>query len=391
MTMQVKEEKVDTEYRQSGQYVAASPHYPQPPPPIFPAISTYGPQQSTSMMMPNNVQSSKLEETVSENQIDFSSVKGIFGWTSIDGVDVPYIFRKDKMFVSVRIVEQKLLNKYPNSYPDDLGKHQPLTSFFITPHECKLLNEINQVHCGGEFGTKLFSIKDLIVLLSDFVEFYNLVKKTFPENAKMNVDDKTSSCSGSECGWLQVNNTVSPYVKRQTEKFVPLSVMKYAAALNIPGSGVLPETEECDLLNKACKIAGFNFSFSKTTRIISLTEIMKSCKIKIMELPMENPLQHAQYIEMPPSKNNTSQPPEELPPKLEQPNHSKSPGNDIVTNHFHPHMQPSFMDPRMMFSYNRHPFNMYTMQYGPPNVTVNPQQYPTMYNPTMGQIGRAHV
>jgi hypothetical protein len=391
MTMQVKEERVDTDYHRSGQHVAGSQpqqyaQQQQPPPPIFPPPGTY-PIHSSSMMMPNNVQTSKPEDTVSESQIDFSSVKGIFGWTSIDGVDVPYIFRKDKMFVSVRIVEQKLLNKYPNSYPDDLGKHQPLTSFFITPHECKLLNEINQVHCGGEFGTKLFSIKDLIVLLSDFVEFYNLVKKTFPENARCE-EDAHKSLMGAECGWLQVNNTVSPYVKRKTDKFVPLSVMKYAAALSIPGTGVLPETEECDLLNKACKIAGFNFSFSKTTRIISLSEIMKNCMIKIMELPMENPLQHAQYIEIPSSNNNTNnnnlnKPPEES-PKPEQQKDPKSPVHEMVQAPFHPNIHPSFMDPRMMFSYNRHPFNMYAMQYGPPNVTVNPQQYPHMYNQGMG-------
>ncbi|XP_076102726.1 uncharacterized protein LOC143071921 [Mytilus galloprovincialis] len=409
MTMQVKEERVDTEYHRSGQYVAglqnqqyAQQQHQQPAaPPIFPAPGTYPvqntsnyavqntstyPVQNSSMLMPNNVQTSKPEETVSENQIDFSSVKGIFGWTSIDGVDVPYIFRKDKMFVSVRIVEQKLLNKYPNSYPDDLGKHQPLTSFFITPHECKLLNEINQVHCGGEFGTKLFSIKDLIVLLSDFVEFYNLVKKTFPENGKTTEEEDNKASTGSECGWLQVNNTVSPYVKRKADKFVPLSVMKYAAALNIPGTGVLPETDECDLLNKACKIAGFNFSFSKTTRIISLCEIMKSCKIKIMELPMENPLQHAQYIELPSNNNNeTNQKPIEPTPKPEQQTTSKSPVHDMVPGQYHPNqMHPAFMDPRMMFSYTRHPYNMYAMQYGPPNVTVNPQQQQHHMYPGMG-------
>jgi hypothetical protein len=65
------------------------------------------------------------------------------------------------------------------------------------------------------------------------------VKKTFPENARCE-EDAHKSLMGAECGWLQVNNTVSPYVKRKTDKFVPLSVMKYAAALSIPGTGVLP-------------------------------------------------------------------------------------------------------------------------------------------------------
>lgn len=384
--MQVKEERIDTEYHRAGQYVAgletqSTQNHQQPEPPVFQNQVLYPAQngvnsQNTSIQVPNNTQPSKPEENVSENQVDFSSVKGIFGWTSIDGVDIPYIFRKEKMFVSVRIVEQKLLSKYPNSYPDDLGKHQPLTSFFITVNECKLLNEINQVHCGGEFGAKLFSNKDLIVLLSDFVEFYNLVKKTFPETAKKNSEDiqKPKNEPKSQCGWLQVNNTVTPYVRRADDKFVPLSVMKYAAALNIPGSGALPSTEECDLLNKACKIAGFNFSFSKTTRIISLNEIIKSCMIKIMELPMENPLQHAQYIELPTDNNNQEESTNKQLPEPSQKcdqNFSKSPNHDMVQPPFHQQIHPSYMDPRMMFSYNRHPFNMYAMQFGPPNVTVN--------------------
>lgn len=406
--MQVKEERIDTEYHKAGQYVAGL--QTQPPNQqvdqhnqvhtVFPVHSAYPvqnglPQQNTSIQVPNNTQSTKPDDAVSENQVDFSSVKGIFGWTSIDGVDIPYIFRKEKMFVSVRIVEQKLLSKYPNSYPDDLGKHQPLTSFFITVNECKLLNEINQVHCGGEFGAKLFSSKDLIVLLSDFVEFYNLVKKTFPETAKKNAEDGkiAENESQSQCGWLQVNNTVTPYVRRGDDKFVPLSVMKYAAALNIPGAGVLPSVEECDLLNKACKIAGFNFSFSKTTRIISLNEITNSCKIKIMELPMENPLQHAQYIELATDNNNredsaNKQPTFEPPQKRDQ-NFSKSPSHEIVQPSYHPQMHPSFMDPRMIFSYNRHPFNMYAMQFGPPNVTVNRpghHSYPPGMRPPHGYM-----
>jgi hypothetical protein len=115
------------------------------------------------------VQASYLKEmmrVVFENEkLNPAILQALFSksHSSVSGkTPVPGILRAAaKMFVSVRIVEQKLLNKYPNSYPDDLGKHQPLTSFFITPHECKLLNEINQVHCGGEFGTKLFAIKHL--------------------------------------------------------------------------------------------------------------------------------------------------------------------------------------------------------------------------------------
>ena len=74
-----------------------------------------------------------------ESLPDFQSIKGVFGWTTIDQVNVPYILRHEEQFMSVRIVEMKLLSRYPNSYPDDLGKHAPLTSYFITANEAKLV------------------------------------------------------------------------------------------------------------------------------------------------------------------------------------------------------------------------------------------------------------
>ncbi|KAK3098761.1 hypothetical protein FSP39_022845 [Pinctada imbricata] len=427
MTMQVKEERQDPAYGISGGYQYPPPvslqngssnppsHPSQLPPhtqnvhPMYQnnGMSPYmnGSQQQPFFPPPSQQQSEpeKPKEAepekpnVSENQIDFSSFKGIFGWTTIDGINVPYIFRKEKRFVSVRVVEQKLLSRYPNSYPDELGKHQPLTSYFITGHEAKLLNEINLVHCGGEFGQKQFNTKDLIVLLEDFEDFYNLVKKTFPLEDKgvhrnpaslsttvhlNNTEDDT----GDPCGWIQVNNTVTPYVKRKEQgKFVPLSVMKYAAALVIPEKGVLPTDEECDLLNKACKLAGFNFTFSKTTRIICLSDITKHCNVHLIELPMENPLQHAQYLDLSSEQSNPVKDPP-MSPKIspttgdvksntqtsEQMNDNQAPLSSPTRFPPPGPMNQPYFDPRYMtmFSYNRYP--MYPVQhYGPPNVTVN--------------------
>ncbi|KAK3601032.1 hypothetical protein CHS0354_029252 [Potamilus streckersoni] len=259
---------------------------------------------SHGIMNQSNPSFSKPVEIIEnlENLVDFPSIKGLFGWTTVDDVNVPYILRHDKRFVSVRIVELKLLSRYPNAYPDELGRHKPLTSFFITHNEAKLLNEINLVHCGGEYGRKEFSQKDLIVLLSDFVEFYNLVKKTFPESTNTkNTKASEEKELSSYCGWLQINNTVTPYVKRPSGKYVPLSVIRYAAGLmtseNDSVKGVLPTQIECDLMNRACKLAGFNFNFAKTTRIIALTDILQTNFVHVTELPMENPLSHAHYME----------------------------------------------------------------------------------------------
>lgn len=236
-----------------------------------------------------------------ESQPDFQSIKGAFGWTAIDDIHIPFILRGDKQFVSVRIVEMKLLSRYPNSYPDDLGKHAPLTSFFVTANEAKLLNEINVKHCDCEYGKKEFTPKELIVLLTDFIKFYELVKKTFPDAASV-----TSAQLATEgAGWLQIKNTVTPYVKRADGfKYVPLSVIQYAAGLltNEKINGVAPTPTECQALNEACKKAGVEFEFSdSTTKLINLSLMLKAVPVEIIELPSSNPLKHATYMELPTS------------------------------------------------------------------------------------------
>ncbi|KAL3866478.1 hypothetical protein ACJMK2_043785 [Sinanodonta woodiana] len=276
-----------------------------------------------------------------ENLVDFPSIKGLFGWTTVDDVNIPYIMRHDKRFVSVRIVEMKLLGRYPNSYPDELGKHKPLTSFFITSNEARLLNEINIVHCGGEYGRKDFSQKDLIVLLSDFVDFYNIVKKTFPERNTPNQNSKTAEEKElfTHCGWLQINNTVTPYVKRPSGKYVPLSVIRYAAGLmtseNDIVKGVLPTQIECDLMNKACVLAGFNFNFAKTTRIIALTDILQTNFVHVTELPIENPLSHAHYMALAAKKQSSGAPCDPSRSNTAYPNQPNSQNSSMQLPHIH--------------------------------------------------------
>ncbi|KAK7499686.1 hypothetical protein BaRGS_00009027 [Batillaria attramentaria] len=165
---------------------------------------------------PSKVGASKEKAQMSlEDAIDCDSVRGVFGWTTLDGVNVPYIIRKYRKFVAVRIVEKKMLSKYPNSFPDELGKKEPLVSYFVTEAEANLLNEINTVHCSFEYGHQPFTTKDLIVDLVEFEEFYNLVKKTFPEDVlasmtgdgdEAGVDEKKRQLS-KLCGWMQINNT----------------------------------------------------------------------------------------------------------------------------------------------------------------------------------------
>ncbi|KAH9524819.1 hypothetical protein Btru_027953 [Bulinus truncatus] len=247
-----------------------------------------------------------------EDTIDSESVKGIFGWATVDGTCIPTMLRRKKKYVSVRIVERKLLSKYPNTFPDELGKKDPLVSYFITAAEAKLLNEININHCDYEYGHNPFTVKDLIVDLEEFEEFFKIVKKTFPADVLAKIGGELTSPAvppsvktdlSNFCGWMQINNTVSPYILRlengKPVKLVPLSVIVYAAGLltNSNIDGLLPTPQECTMLNEACKTAGFEFEFGKNTRLISINEVVQRCQVQLFELPFKNPLQHARYLD----------------------------------------------------------------------------------------------
>lgn len=345
-----------------------------------------------------------------ESQPDFPSIKGMFGWTVLDNVNIPYILRNDKQFVSVRIVEMKLLSRYPNSYPDDLGKHAPLTSFFVTPNEAKLLNEINYKHCECEYGKKEFTTKELIVLLTDFIKFYELVKKTFPDAASV----RSAQIAAEGAGWLQIKNTVTPYIRRHDGgKYVPLSVIQYAAGLltNENVNGVKPTAVECQMLNEACKKAGVEFVFSdSTTRLINLSHMLKAVQVEIIELPSSNPLKHATYMELPtcggipPNEKTKVKEPQQLNKYQSQPYRFQPnaidpvrPRNEVPThqnpssirgqyppghNMFDPRSMP---DPRLLDMYRMQMLTQQTrgtLSNGPPNININHSNNPnqTMAN-----------
>lgn len=230
-----------------------------------------------------------------EDPIDSASARGAFGWTVIDGVNIPYLIRDDTMYVAVRMVEVKLLSKYPSTYPEELQNKPPLMSHYVTNKEAKLLNEINTEHCAYEYGRQTFNSRDLIVKLEDFIEFYNIVKKNFPESATKLAKPKPPPVEG---GWVQVNYTVVPYILRANSRFVPLSVIRNSAGLLsevvVDYQPVTPE--ECKYLNDICKKAGLTFTFPASVKVIPLeTVTLKSdVPVHIEDLPKDDPFGHAE-------------------------------------------------------------------------------------------------
>lgn len=381
--------------------ISAMPDTGRVPTGTFPEVGQPGKQGSTG-----DATQKEKEKAPQEDSIDFDSIRGVFGWATVDGINVPYIIRKYRKFVAVRIVEKKILSKYPNSFPDELGKKEPLISYFVTEAEANLLNEINTVHCSFEYGHQPFTTKDLIVDLVEFEEFYNLVKKTFPEDvlATMTghsnlagVDDKKVELS-KVCGWIQINNTVTPYIIRPAGKFVPLSVIVYAAGLLTKErvEGLSPTSEECGFLNATCQAAGFDFSFGKNTKLIHIAEVVQRCKVRVFELPFDNPLQHAQYLDsLQQSSQSTDQgsdgllqaPPVRFPG---QPNLSSSmtlPYRSMPLSNGPPNMNPFMPMPYNPFA------SMLNMIYpSPPTSSVPKQNNQTfMHLPQVSQASKLPV
>ena len=200
-----------------------------------------------------------------------------FSWVTVDSLTVPCLVRDGLKFVAVRMMESKLLARYPSQSAQELHTMPPLASFYMSKEEAEVLTTVNTDHCAKQFGEEAFTEHDLIVKLNDFREFYAAVKKLFSGKLLENG------------GWCQINNTLVPYIiRRKGEKFVPLNVVRYAAGLlnNTKVAYVYPTQEECFLLNEKCQSATMNFVFTISTKLVSLEKVGEVySSVKIVESP----------------------------------------------------------------------------------------------------------
>ncbi|CAG5059102.1 unnamed protein product [Parnassius apollo] len=174
---------------------------------------------------------------------DEASWKGHFGWDMLGKCHIPYIYRSGEKYVAVRMVEIKLLNKYLNYLHADIYSCTCIRSYYITEIEARLLNEINNRHCDGQFGREPFTQKDLVVRLSDAYEFYNFLDVCYNKLLRGTTNNK------DKCGFIRINKeSVVPYTVRDNQKFVPLFYF---------------EGETDNLKLKADQLKGWDLSYLK--------------------------------------------------------------------------------------------------------------------------------
>ncbi|KAL9880215.1 LOW QUALITY PROTEIN: uncharacterized protein ACN2A1_011796 [Glossina fuscipes fuscipes] len=231
---------------------------------------------------PNNVANANTNGSVTTNgrppstddnkkpPCDEESQKGRFGWTTLGKTYIPYIFRASEKYCSVRMVENKLLNKYLHCLHSDIySSCTCVRSYYITQAEAALLHDINSKHCDCEFTKEIFTQKDLIVRLSDATKFYQFLDICY---RKLISGSKSPS---EKCGFIRINkDSVVPYTVRNGEQVVPLFYFE-GETENLKQKADLLSGWDLAYLKFCCKVQGIRnelFS-SENVAVISLTDI----------------------------------------------------------------------------------------------------------------------
>merc|ERR1719328_606324 len=233
-----------------------------------PMISNYmqGAQQ------PRATTSAKVEQKV-EKALDEDSRKGRFGWAEFEKTPIPFIFRasgeKTEKYISVRMVERKLLHKFLNVLPTEVNSCHCIRSYYITDHEAKLLNEINIKHADLHFGKEAFTTKDLVVRMADAKEFYKFLDLCYKKLVL-----KRSNAS-DRCGFFRINReSVVPYTVKENVKYVPLFYFEGETDhLKLKSDKV--DGWDLAYLKFCCKVQGIRNELfaADTCRVVALEEI----------------------------------------------------------------------------------------------------------------------
>lgn len=203
---------------------------------------------------------------------DEESNKGHFGWAAFENgkVHIPYIVRASEKYCAVRMVEMKLLNKYLNFLHQDIYCCTCVRSYYITEPEGRLFNEINQKHCDFQFGRELFTVKDLVVRLTDANKFYEFLDVCHRKLVN------GSNTPNEKCGFIRINKeSVVPYtIRSDGQKMVPLFYFE-GETDNLKLKADYLSGWDLSYLKFCCKVQGIRNELfaSDSVAVISLIDI----------------------------------------------------------------------------------------------------------------------
>lgn len=200
---------------------------------------------------------------------DDGSLRGHFGWATFGKTHIPYILRQGEKYCAVRMVENKLLNKYLHHLHQDIYSCTCVRSYYITEIETRLLNEINHKHCDSQFGREMFTLKDLVVRLSDANKFFQFLDVCYKKLLMGN------SGPSDKCGFIRINKeSVVPYTVRDNQQFVPLFYFE-GETDNLKLKADYLSGWDLSYLKFCCKVQGIRNELfaSDSVAVISLTDI----------------------------------------------------------------------------------------------------------------------
>lgn len=226
----------------------------------------------------------------------------VLRWCCLSGVRLPCLVRAGEAYVSVRMVEKKLLVAYPDITPSDGQTWPRLASYYVTSSEVDLLNAICTAHPYYKLTDQPFTTDDVLVKFTEFEEFLEAVQSyfgTLHERDDISDVHKEQNEPFVVGGWVQLNNSAVPFVLRHDTKFVPLGVVKYATGLltGVEVTGYDMTLAECSYLNQCCAEANLNFMFTmRKTRLLPLPLVsqLSEQKVQLRTLPKHDPFAFAE-------------------------------------------------------------------------------------------------
>ncbi|XP_063230468.1 uncharacterized protein LOC134535320 isoform X2 [Bacillus rossius redtenbacheri] len=214
-------------------------------------------------------QEKNATDAVKKPLLDEESLWGRFGWVTLGKCHIPYILRAGEKYCAVRMVENKLLNRYLCYLNAEVYECTCIPSYYITDSEAKLFNEINQKHCDGHFGREAFTTHDLVVRLQDAREFYHFLDVCYNKLVL------SSSNPKDKCGFIRINGeSVVPYTVREGLKYVPLFYFEGETdSLKLKAEKL--EGWDLSYLKFCCKVQGIRSELfaHETCSVISLNDI----------------------------------------------------------------------------------------------------------------------
>ncbi|XP_022917225.1 uncharacterized protein [Onthophagus taurus] len=167
-------------------------------------------------ILTSSPQPSVTLKTTNSDVIDERSQKGQFGWFTLGMVHIPLIYRNNEEYCSVRMAEQGALNCYLKFLNKDIDNCVNVKSSYVTSAEANLLNQINFIHCDGQFGRDHFA-NQLLIKVNDVKEFYDFLRICYGK-----LIGKEADCD-KRLGFVIINKeSVVPYAVSNGRKYVPL-------------------------------------------------------------------------------------------------------------------------------------------------------------------------